>query len=276
MKKSNTYLLSLFYMLMLNSSFFLYFALFQPPLFARLRRLEEASAPSLARADTALGLFLIMMVLVELLGSWLTYPGLLERLRRGMQRTTLGLSVVGTMILAHIGLITFLFTWRVTWVLGVDITGDPPMLHGFLAFAFFMAMIAKEGALLEPLMQILQGSSQVPDAHVPRFSTELFQRTAGWSAVLGDLLLVLFGAVAYTVLWETLSADVPFTATTLSGQGLEYLGAVGLFCLVVPAAQLLPTLESWLTHRPLGLRLLSGASFLLTLIIAILGIRRLY
>jgi len=267
MKKLASGLVFLFYNLLFNGLFLLYFTLVQPVLLTRLGRLPE-------HTDVVLGVFLVLMSLVELVGIWLKIPSLRENLKAWDNKSTLGAFAGGMVVLVHLGLIMFLFTLSATQAFGVDWANDPPFLLGLLGFAFFMAMVAKEGVLLESLLDVVNHPESASGHRVPAFFRALHQRFPGMSVMLGDVLLSLFSAVAYTVTWERFFGSMPYTATTFWGKLGEYFAAAVLFCMIFPATQLPSTVEACLTRRSLSTRLISAGSFLLTMVIAILSVPR--
>ncbi|HOT93328.1 MAG TPA: hypothetical protein PLJ78_15920 [Anaerolineae bacterium] len=267
MKKLMSGLPFLFYNVLVNGLFFLYFTLVQPTLLARLERVPE-------QTDVALALFLVLMAVAELVGVWLKFPALRENLQAWYKESALGAFVCGMVALAHLGLIMSLFTLSTTQAFGLDWDNDPPFWLGLLGLIFFAAMIAKEGVLLEILTNVLKYPQNPTGHYVPSFFQDLYRRTSSLSTVLGDVLLTLFSAVAYTVTWERFFGGVPFLATTFWGRLGEYLTAAGLFCMVYPATQLPALIQTWYTRQSLKTRLISAGSFLLTMVIAIFSMPR--
>jgi len=267
MKKLTSGLTFLFYNLLFNGLFLLYFTLVQPALRTRLARVPD-------NTDVVLGVFLVLMALAELVGVWLKFPALRENLQAWYKASMFGMSVFGMAMLTHLGLIMFLFTLSMLHAFGVDWFAEASFLQGFSGFAFFAAMIAREGVLLEVLTNVLRDPKNATGHYVPPFFLDLYQRSAGLSAVLGDVLLALFSAVAYTVTWERFFGGMPFSATTFWGRLGEYLSAAVLFCMIYPATQFPALLQTWYTRQSLKARLISAGSFLLTMVIAILSLPR--
>ncbi len=258
---------SIFYTLLFNGWFLVYLTWLQPPLMARLGQIAD-------RPDIALGVGLALAPLIELAGVWLKHPAWHNQPRAEAQQPMLGLAAIGIAILAHLGLVTFLFSMTVLRAWGIDLRNDPPLLPGLLALAFFGGMIAREGLLLEYLMKQVNASAAPDAASIPGLFRRLHQRAPGLSILLGDALLTIFASLAYTVIWERLAADTPFVGATLREHLFEYLGAVTLFCLIFPATRPLSVIETWLTPHSPRSRLVSAASFVATMIVAILGIKR--
>ncbi|MEJ5308419.1 MAG: hypothetical protein WHX52_01485 [Anaerolineae bacterium] len=267
MKKLTSGLAFLLYNVLFNGLFLLYFALVQPALLARLERVPE-------QADVTLGMFLVLMAIAELVGVWLKFPALRENLRAWYKASTLGAFVCGMAAMMHLGLIMTFFTLSMAQAFGMAWSDDVPFLQGFLGFALFIAMIAREGVLLEILTKLLQNLKNPTAHYVPAFFLDLYERSAGLSAVLGDVLLTLFSAVAYTVTWERFFGGMPFSAATFWGRLGEYMSAAALFCMIYPATQLPALVETWHTRQSLKTRLVSAGSFLLTMVIAILSLPR--
>ena len=103
MKKLASGLTFLLYNLLLNGLFLLYFTLVKLALLMRLGRFPE-------HTDIVLGVFLVLMALVELVGIWLKIPSLRENLKAWGNNSTLGAFADGMVVLVHLGLIMFLFT----------------------------------------------------------------------------------------------------------------------------------------------------------------------
>lgn len=267
MRKLTSGLAFLFYNLLFNGLFLLYFTLVQPALLARLARVPE-------QTDVALGLFLVLMSLVELVGVWLKLPALRENLKAWGNKSTLAAFAGGVVVLVHLGLIMFLFTLSATQAFGVNWANDPPFLLGLLGFVFFMAMVAKEGVLLESLLDVVNHPESSAGHRVPAFFQALHRRFPGMGVMFGDILLSLFSAVAYTVTWERFFGGMPLSATTFWGRLGEYFTVAFLFCMLFPATQLPSTIEACLTRRSLSTRLISTGSLLLTMVIAILSLPR--
>ena len=200
---------------------------------------------------------------MEVIGLWLKAPAIHHRVRRGGDAPEGGYILVMLAALGHMGL-TALLTFAIFDLLGIDLSGAPTLL-GMLGFLLFVAMLTKEGVLMALVMDLRKASLSLPI--LP--PTRRFPRA---SATLADGMLALFGAVAYTVSWERLAATSPFTATTLSGQLLEYVGAVVLFGLIYPATHPLAVAETWLLRRSWPARLFAIASFLVTMFAAITSI----
>jgi hypothetical protein len=91
---------------------------------------------------------------------------------------------------------------------------------------------------------------------------------------LADVILALFGAVAYTVTWEQVVASSILVAETLWGQIVELAGAVLFFLLVFPALRPLSVADAWLVKRAPRDRLVPALTFLITMVAAIVAIPR--
>jgi hypothetical protein len=245
----------LVYPLLFTLWYIVYFYLLQPPL---LRRLEALSRSP----DLGLGLLLLSLQLLEVLGLWLKYPAVRWRMRHYPTTSAAGAFLTFMSVLGHMGLTTGLLSFTTLSAFGVELTGEPAVVPIVLALLFFFAMLTKEGFLLGFVLKY------------PLPVSGFNQRFPRASEYVADVILALFDAVAYTVVWQRSIATSFLTATTLGGRIVEYLGAVLFFGLVFPALHPLAVADVWLVQRSRRERALSGASFLITMVAAITGIPR--
>ncbi len=250
----------LLFILFFHGWHILYFYTLQPHLLARL---EAATASASPIPDLLLGGGLVIFQVMEVIGLWLKAPAIHHRVRRGGDVPEGGYIVVMLVSLAHMGLAALL-TFAIFDLLGIDLSGAPTV-SGMFGFLLFVAMLVKEGLLMTLVMDLRKPALSLPVSPLNRS----FPRA---SAILADGMLALFGAVAYTVTWERLAATSPFTAATLRGQLLEYVGAMALFGLIYPATHPLVVVETWLLRRGWPARIFAGISFLVAMFAALTSI----
>jgi hypothetical protein len=234
-----------------------YFWQFQPDVLNYLARSPARPAP-------AFGLALVGLQLLELLGWWLKAPTLTAQINASRsQPPWIGFIFLMFAIMGHMGLVTTLLNFAVFDALGLELSGVEALLPGLLCLAFFILMLAKDGYLLVFL------AGRPPKSALARRLTALVERFPHSAALLGDGLLAVFSALAYTVAWEQLVTVTPLRAATAGGRALEYFGAVILFCLAFPATHPLAVAEEWLVPRSRLARLLSLALFALAMLFAL-------
>ena len=91
---------------------------------------------------------------------------------------------------------------------------------------------------------------------------------------IGDGVLAIFSALAYTVVWEQTAANSFVSGTTITQEVLEYPGSVIFFLMIFPATRCIYHIEELLTNLTSSSRLQSVFLLLVTMIFALLAIPR--
>jgi hypothetical protein len=245
--------------LFLTLWFLAYFIWVQPLILERVARAPD-------QKDFTLALILIAVQVTELAGTWLKFPALYARVQANRSRSW-GQLIVGLLMLTHI-FITALLAFTTIELFGLDLSDDA-FLPGMAAFALFFAALMKEGFFLIwwfQLMGMKTGSLPPPPKAIPISVAE----------IIGDGLLVVFSALAYTVVWEQIATDTFITAGKPFELMLEYSGAVVFFLMVFPATRSLYYAEELLTQRPRSAQAVSWALLLVTMFAALSAIPRIY
>jgi hypothetical protein len=94
------------------------------------------------------------------------------------------------------------------------------------------------------------------------------------SEIIGDGLLAIFSALAYTVVWEQIATDTFITGGSPFRLVLEYAGAILFFLMIFPATRGLYYAEELLIRRPRRAVIASWVLFLITMIAALSTIPR--
>ena len=91
----------------------------------------------------------------------------------------------------------------------------------------------------------------------------------------GDILLLCFSALGYTVLWDLIVTQSPInTSVGLWDSFLQYLGVLLYFMMVIPPLQSIYTLQNSITQRTRIQRVGSTVSFMIVLLISVLSVAR--
>jgi hypothetical protein len=91
----------------------------------------------------------------------------------------------------------------------------------------------------------------------------------------GDILLLCFSALGYTVLWDLIVMRSPInTSVGLWDSFLQYLGILFYFMMVIPPLQSVYTLQNNITQRTRIQRVWSTVNFMIVLLIAVLSVAK--
>lgn len=238
--------------------FLAYFIWVQPAVLARV-----AQAPE--QKNITLALMLVAVQGLELIGIWLKFPAAYARIQANRSQSWTQL-LIGLLMMTHI-FITALLAITTIRLFGLDLSDDA-FLPGMAAFALFFAALAKEGFFLVwwfQLMGMKNTTLPAPPKRIPTFIAE----------IIGDGLLAVFSALAYTIAWEQIATDTFITGGTPFELMLEYFGAVLFFLMVFPATRSLYYAEELLIQQPRAARVVSGILLLITMIAALSAIPRL-
>jgi len=237
--------------------FLAYFIWVQPVILGHI-----SQAPD--QKNLILALILAGVQILELIGGWLKFPAVLARIEaRRTQGTIQFISLF--LLLTHI-FITALLAFTTIRLFGVDLNDDG-FLNGLAGFTLFFLALAKEGFFLIGWFQLM-GTNY---GRVPPIPQDLSPHVA---EIVGDGLLAIFSALAYTVTWEQIASDNFMVGGSVTNLVLEYFGAILLFLMIFPATRSLYYIEELLTQQPRTARTASWALLLITMIAALFAIPR--
>jgi hypothetical protein len=235
--------------------FLAYFIWVQPLVLAHLSQAPEEK-------NIILGLMLVGVQILELIGVWLKFPTVAARIEANRSQSWAQLGII-LLVMTHI-FITALLAITTIKLFGIDFD-DSGLFNGLAALAIFFAALIKEGFFLAGGFRLMGAKSYrlppIPQI-VPPHIVE----------IIGDGLLAVFSALAYTVTWEQIASGSPIGGGSISDTVVEYLGAMLLFFMVFPATRILYYTEELLTQRPRIAVLGSWALLLITMCAAIAAI----
>jgi hypothetical protein len=237
--------------------FLAYFIWVQPIILARL-----AQAPE--QKNIALGLILIVIQILELIGIWLKFPATVARIEANRSQSTAQVLII-FLVLTHI-FITALLAFATIKLFGIEVNNNG-LLNGLIALIIFFSALIKEGLFLIGWFQLL-GAKNYRFPPIPR------SITPNLAEIIGDGLLAIFSALAYTATWEQIASDTFILGTSFSELALEYFGAIILFMMIFPATRSLYYTEELLTQQPRVARVASWTFLLITMVAALSAIPR--
>lgn len=255
-----------------NALFVLYMGVVQPRLLARLLRMQEAGS-----RDWLLAALVVVAMGAEMLGFRLKWPALKARIRRWPANSDTGVAVMLLASIMHLALNSFLFLSILPALgLGFSVKG---FLPGVAQLALLFLVLIKE-AFFIGIFVTRVGGFPSPDNEANRFVLRLADAVSGPDAepadpdaraaqvceMLGDLLLLAYGAIALTLTWDAIVA----VAAPLRGpdKGWALLGLVLMFCFTYAPSRLVFIVEFWyVRHAPLQ-RAVNAATFVVVFVLA--------
>ena len=235
--------------------FLAYFIWVQPTILERLSQAPE-------QKNLTLGLILIGVQILELIGVWLKFPAVVARIEANRSQSAAQLLTI-FLVLTHI-FITALLAFTNIKLFGIDLDNDG-FLNGLAGFTLFFLTLAKEGMFLVGWFRLMGAKNY----HLPPIPKMVSPNVA---EIIGDGLLAIFSALAYTATWAQIAADTLMRGGSVSSLVLEYLGAILLFFMIFPATRSLYYTEELLAQQPRAARIASWAFLLITMVAAISAI----
>jgi hypothetical protein len=238
--------------------------------------------------DLFLGCFLLVLLFLELWGFWLKHPIMVYYARRhpisdpipekslGWAETSgsaIPIMIVIFVPILHLGMAFFMYAMA-TQIGGLDPGGSAPVGRQLLYVAGFFVVLLKEAGMIGLFYSPygIRGPSNdtyptlgcrgIVDDHYPaEIRLEHLVREA-----FGDLVLLLFSMVAYSVLWEGLL----LVSSVHSFDLYDYLGMGFYFLMAILPLQSVYVFQAISIRQTGRQRIWMVVSFLLIVFVAIL------
>lgn len=221
--------------------------------------------------DILLGSILLGLPLLELVGVYLKNPVsayyakhyFSKHIEENPKYSSLGVAVFILAAILHLGMAVALLIIAFQ-ALGMR-TGDDAALWLQLVFIIVLFVtIAKEAFFIILWLNPFGGATIPP----PQISTQLACRD-----LLGDVLLQIFAAIGYTVLWDALLAPIYLSARTGVVIG-QYIALVFHFLLIYPLLRSIYLFQEFYLENSRTARIWSLLAFVGTLVVAMVTVTR--
>lgn len=261
------------------------------------RLIKRLSGTGGGQIDAVLGWFLLALLFLELLGFWLKHPIMVYYARQhpASDKTTgkslgwvndsgcsISLLVVIFLPILHLGMAFFLYMIA-TQIGGLDPGGSAPVWQQLLYVAGFFIVMIKETGMIGLFFSPygIRGSSNntyptlgwrglTQGEYPSKIQLEHLLRD-----ILGDIILLAFSAIAYTVLWDFMGLNSPvYTSRGFWGNFFQYLGLGFYFLIVIPPLQSVYLFQAVTTRQTKAQRIWTGVGFLLIILVAVLSFPR--
>ena len=284
------------YKLLQRRGVFYYLLFIGYQIFVHPRLLDYLTGGHREQPNLFLGVFLLALLFLELWGYWLKHPILVYYARRHPAADSppekflgwaepsvcvLPLLLVIFVPIFHLVMAFFLYMIAAQ-IGGFDPGSSAPVWHQLLFVAGFFAVLIKECGMIG-LFYSPYGLRGPADNTYP---------TLGWRGLtqrqypaelrlehllrdgLGDLILLVFFAVAYTVLWDFMGQIHPVQASSFGDYIFEYLGVGFYFLLTILPLQAVNLFQAVATRQTKTQRVWMVAGLLLIVLIAMLSFPR--
>lgn len=214
--------------------FFGYLVFIQPEVLHRL-----AAVIDRGQADPITGCLLLAALIVESAGLVLIWPALRSRLHSSPQR--IGNEILFLIWMSHLAL-TAILALAGLQALGVPIEATETAeigIGGIFLLGFFTLLVLKEIAVLLAAL----------GAGEPRQAPGAVDADPQWREFAGELLILPFSALGFTLLWEFVARRTP---TAWDNPALALVDLVGwalFYAIAYLGARAVALLNEWLTLR---------------------------
>lgn len=276
--------------LLLNLLFVGYLVFLHPLLLQRVQATDDFRF-----ADPFLGGLLLSLQLFELAGVYLKHPASVYYFHhypargpaQGSTLQQLGVAGFVLAVVLHLAL-SSLLALLAAHLLGVPMGDDAGFLPGLALVTLVFVVIAKEAVFIVAWYNPFAGTAVSLQQRPPGDAiTTLAPLTLGGPLVvperltlgamlrdlLGDLLLLVFSAVGYTVLWDAVIP--PVTVGWGPGAVLEaYFGPLVYFLVLYPLLRSIYLFQDLFLEKDLRAKVGSWLGFALVLVTALLSVPR--
>jgi hypothetical protein len=266
--KTSAKMMTLLYKLLQRRGIFFYLLFIVYLLYLHPLVIGRLSGAGMENPDPLMGWIVLLIPFAELLGFWLKYPIMLYYAREyPAKEGNWQIILIVFLPILHLGMSTFIFIVG-TQTAGLQPAGDAAWYWQLLYVAGFFVVIFKELGFLALFFSLKGVKGSFAQQYPPEIRLgHLFRDAAG------DILLLLYSAMGYTILWEFLGKRSSFDAGAgFWGSIMQYLGILIYFVMVIPPLQAIYTLQNSITQRTKIQRIWSAVSFLIVLVIAVRSI----